>query len=63
MAYPKVSWVDLFRAKFIVGTVAALMEKEGGGEAWLHSLRTVSYGEASEALQSLPGVGPKVTAL
>lgn len=36
------------------------MEKEGGGEAWLQSLRTASYAEASEALQSLPGVGPKV---
>eukprot|EP00884_Botryococcus_braunii_P011503 jgi/Botrbrau1/20353/Bobra.0006s0021.2 len=51
-----------YRAKFIVGTVAALRNKEGGGEAWLRSLRDVSYAEASEALQSLPGVGPKVAA-
>ncbi len=48
------------RAKFIVGSVAALQEKPGGGVAWLHSLRSVPYQEAVEALSELPGVGPKV---
>ena len=50
----------LCRAKFIVGSVKLLMEKEGGGAAWLQGLRRVPYLEASEALCSLPGVGPKV---
>lgn len=36
------------------------MEREGGGAAWLQALRGVPYLEASEALCSLPGVGPKV---
>lgn len=48
------------RAKFIVGSVASLMARDGGGAAWLQGLRDVSYAEASEALCTLPGVGPKV---
>ncbi|KAK9805430.1 hypothetical protein WJX73_005270 [Symbiochloris irregularis] len=51
-----------YRAKFITGSVAELMAKPGGGQAWLHSLRQVPYPEASAALCSLPGVGPKVAA-
>lgn len=50
----------LCRAKFIVGSVKQLLEKEGGGAAWLQGLRQVPYQEASEALCTLPGVGPKV---
>ena len=46
-----------------MGSVKLLMEKEGGGAAWLQGLRQVPYLEASEALCSLPGVGPKVTIL
>ena len=52
----------VLRAKFITGSVAELMTKPGGGHAWLHSLRHVPYPEASAALCSLPGVGPKVPA-
>ncbi|KAK9811540.1 hypothetical protein WJX72_005630 [[Myrmecia] bisecta] len=51
-----------YRAKSITGSVAALLEKPGGGSTWLQSLRTVPYGEASEALCTLMGVGPKVRA-
>ena len=46
-----------------MGSVKLLMEKEGGGAAWLQGLRNVPYLEASEALCSLPGVGPKVSML
>ena len=48
------------RAKFITGTVQALLAKPGGGRQWLYSLRNVPYKEASEALCELPGIGPKV---
>lgn len=48
------------RAKFIVGSVAALREREGGGQQWLTSLRDAPYQSAAEALCTLPGVGPKV---
>ena len=47
------------RAKFITGTVKALLAKPGGGKQWLYSLRDVPYQEASEALCELPGIGPK----
>ena len=50
------------RAKFITGSVAELNAKPGGGHAWLLSLRDMPYAEASAALCSLPGVGPKVSA-
>ena len=49
------------RAKFIVGSVGMLMGKQEGGATWLQGLRDVPYLEASEALCSLPGVGPKVS--
>ncbi|KAK9839369.1 hypothetical protein WJX84_000149, partial [Apatococcus fuscideae] len=51
-----------YRAKFIVGSVAALQQKSEGGAAWLRSLRNVPYQEAAAALCTLPGVGPKVAA-
>ncbi|KAK9811557.1 hypothetical protein WJX72_005824 [[Myrmecia] bisecta] len=51
-----------YRAKFITGSVAALLEKPGGGSTWLKGLRTVPYAEASEALCTLMGIGPKVAA-
>jgi hypothetical protein len=51
-----------YRAKFIVGSVQQLLEKPGGGAAWLLGLREKPYVEAQEALCSLPGVGPKVAA-
>ena len=47
------------RAKFVAGSVALLLQKEAGGDAWLKSLRELSYREACEALITLPGVGPK----
>ena len=48
------------RAKFITGSVAALLQKPGGGVSWLHGLRNVPYEEAAAELSALPGVGPKV---
>ena len=50
------------RAKFVTGSVALLRSKPGGGAAWLRTLRDVPYAEAAEALCTLPGIGPKVTA-
>ncbi|KAK9811767.1 hypothetical protein WJX72_009733 [[Myrmecia] bisecta] len=52
-----------YRAKFITASVAALLEKPGGGSTWLQSLRTVPYAEASEALCTLMGIGPKTEAI
>ncbi|KAL2538485.1 N-glycosylase/DNA lyase OGG1 [Forsythia ovata] len=51
-----------YRARYIVGTVAALQAKPGGGVNWLASLRKLDLQEAIDALCSLPGVGPKVAA-
>ena len=54
-----------YRAKYIVGAVEALREKEregGGGEVWLRGLRSVPFDTACEELCTLPGVGPKVAA-
>ena len=51
---------QICRAKFIVGSVKALMAKEEGGEQWLQSLRTRPYSEAQKELMQLPGIGPKV---
>ena len=48
------------RAKFIVGSVAALHDADGGGATWLLDLRSKPYAEATEALEKLPGIGPKV---
>lgn len=50
------------RAKYIVGTVAALQSKPGGGEEWLASLRKLDLQGAIDGLSTLPGVGPKVAA-
>ena len=47
-----------YRAKFIVGTARMLVEK--GGRDWLMGLREMGETEARIALQTLPGVGPKV---
>ena len=43
------------RAKYIVGSVQALLDKPEGGRAWLLGLRDKPYAEAHEALCSLPG--------
>ncbi|KAH6782637.1 8-oxoguanine-DNA glycosylase 1 [Perilla frutescens var. frutescens] len=51
-----------YRAKYIVGTAAALQSKPGGGLEWLASLRKVDLQGAIDGLSSLPGVGPKVAA-
>jgi endonuclease III len=51
------------RAKFITGSVAQLLAKQGGGAAWLLGLRAVPYPEAAAALCTLPGIGPKVCGL
>lgn len=60
---PSVIFVlKLNRAKYIVGTVAALQSKPGKGVEWLASLRKLDLQEAVEGLSSLPGVGPKVAA-
>lgn len=47
-----------YRAKFIVGLVAALEER--GGAGWLASLRGMATDDVRGQLQELPGVGPKV---
>ena len=39
-----------------------LRDKPEGGDNWLLGLREVPYKEASAALCTLPGVGPKVAA-
>lgn len=58
-----IAWFDqLFRAKYIVGTVKALQEKPGGGVNWLASLRGLELPQVIDALCTLPGVGPKVAA-
>ncbi|GFR48120.1 hypothetical protein Agub_g9947, partial [Astrephomene gubernaculifera] len=51
-----------YRARFIVGAVAALRSKPGGGREWLRGLRGVPLAQAEGALQELPGIGPKVAA-
>lgn len=51
-----------YRAKFITGAVAALLARPEGGEVWLQGLREVPAAEAAAALETLPGVGPKVAA-
>ena len=51
-----------YRAKFITGSVKELNAKPEGGDQWLRSLRQVPYKEASNALMTLPGIGPKVAA-
>lgn len=51
-----------YRAKYVTGSVAALMSKPNGGEDWLLGLRHVPYREASRELCTLPGIGPKVAA-
>ncbi|KAK4481314.1 hypothetical protein RD792_012199 [Penstemon davidsonii] len=51
-----------YRAKYIVGTVAALQSKPGGGVEWIASLRKLDLQGAIDGLLSLPGVGPKVAA-
>ena len=52
-----------YRARYVVGTASALASTDGGGDAWLHALRTTaSTRDAVTALATLPGVGPKVAA-
>ncbi|KAK9840843.1 hypothetical protein WJX81_008508 [Elliptochloris bilobata] len=51
-----------YRAKYVVNAAAELKKKPGGGASWLRGLREVPYGEAAEALCTLPGIGPKVAA-
>ena len=51
-----------YRAKFIEGSVKALLDMPQGGLDWLLSLRHVSFDKAIEELCILPGVGPKVAA-
>ncbi len=46
-----------YRAKFIVGSVAALLAQPGGGRAWLLGLREAPLEQAVEALVTLPGGG------
>ena len=52
-----------YRAKFIAGSVSALIAKEGGADSHLSKLRNdCTYKEAQADLATLPGVGPKVAA-
>ncbi|EFJ38342.1 hypothetical protein SELMODRAFT_75917 [Selaginella moellendorffii] len=51
-----------YRAKYIVGAVETLRSKESGGDEWLKSLREGSLEQATAALCTLPGIGPKVAA-
>ena len=52
-----------YRAKFIAGSVAVLKQHErdgDGGAGWLLALRGAARQEATDALQAMPGIGPKV---
>lgn len=51
-----------YRAKYVVQCSRQLMERQGGPETWLRSLKDASYEDAAAALCELPGVGPKVAA-
>ncbi|KAI3435875.1 hypothetical protein D9Q98_001933 [Chlorella vulgaris] len=51
-----------YRAKYVTGSVAQLLDKPGGGVAWLMALRDVPFEDAVEALCTLHGIGPKVAA-
>ncbi|KAJ7299178.1 hypothetical protein O6H91_Y287200 [Diphasiastrum complanatum] len=51
-----------YRAKYIVGTIQALRMKDGGGIKWLHALKNTPLEQTTEALCTLPGIGPKVAA-
>ncbi|KAJ8762853.1 hypothetical protein K2173_022982 [Erythroxylum novogranatense] len=51
-----------YRAKYITGTIDALLSKPGGGVEWLLSLRKLDLQVVIDALCTLPGVGPKVAA-
>lgn len=51
-----------YRAKYITGTVDALLSKPKGGAEWLASLRKTDLQTAIDVLCTLPGVGPKVAA-
>ncbi|XP_031490444.1 N-glycosylase/DNA lyase OGG1 [Nymphaea colorata] len=51
-----------YRARYIAGTVKALLSKPGGGVEWLSSLRKLELQEATASLCTLPGIGPKVAA-
>lgn len=52
-----------YRAKYIVAATEVLRSKPGGGDAWLMGLREADYPSALEALESIPGVGPKAGSL
>ncbi|KAJ3079525.1 8-oxoguanine glycosylase ogg1, partial [Rhizoclosmatium hyalinum] len=49
-----------YRAAYIAKSALMLQEKEGGGSAWLHSLRDMEYEVAKTHILELWGVGPKV---
>lgn len=51
-----------YRAKYITRTLDALQSKPGGGLEWLASFRELDLQLATDALSTLPGVGPKVAA-
>lgn len=57
-----ISPCKLIRAKYITRTLDALQSKPGGGLQWLASLRELDLQMATDALSTLPGVGPKVAA-
>lgn len=48
-----------YRAKFIHKSAQMIMKK--GGEAWLHSLRSLPYEECHAQLMTLHGIGAKVS--
>lgn len=48
-----------YRAGFIAKTAAKIVEN--GGLKWLENLREVGYDEARKQLQTLPGIGRKVS--
>ncbi|XP_071545748.1 N-glycosylase/DNA lyase [Panulirus ornatus] len=48
-----------YRAKFIHKSAQMIMEK--GGEAWLHSLRSLPYQDCHSQLMCLNGIGAKVS--
>lgn len=60
-AVSEAEWRDMgfgYRGRTLPLVVREVVAR--GGETWLDSLRTMPYSEVATALESLPGVGPKL---
>lgn len=54
------SFSSRYRAKYIHQTAQSILERYQSQQSWIDTLGRMNYGEAKEALMSLPGVGAKV---